>query len=450
MPYARLLLCLFALVLLQTTTAQAHFLFTRVGVHAEAGRVVEVFFSEYATAGDPRFIPNVAHTRLWQQAAPGEFRELTVREASDRLRALLPPGETASVIGECEWGVLKRAVPFLLRYYPKALSGDPAELNQLKPKQGLPAEITARFGDDGVTLTMLHNGQPVPNAKLTTVDDDLVNEELKTDAQGNVTWRPESAGHYCVYGRIDVKATGEKDGERYTEIRMFPTLAFHWPSHRTDADSEAVAMFERAIASRASWHGFPGFTAEIEGSVDGREFTGEVQADSEGSAEIEISDDAVYEWVDDQFGSLVMHRMASDDDGSKPVLQFADNDQVHALGRLLTFVGGRFASSYRVKDDQITVVNRNFGEENMTITVLDNQPNAEGKFLPRSYTVQYWNATTGELLRTQTFQNRWQRVGKFDLPSELTMTEAGPAGLSVRSFTLSKHKLIEASEAGGE
>jgi hypothetical protein len=263
-----------------------------------------------------------------------------------------------------------------------------------------------------------------------------------------VKWRPAAPGHYCVYTKVIVPQSGELDGEKYTEIRMFPTLAFHWPPASNEPDPEAVELFERAIANRATWHGFPGFTAKLSGSVDGRGFSGSVKVAADGSHELEISDDAVQSWVDDQLGSLVMHRLPPSDEGSKPILQFADNDAHHPLGRLLTFVGGHFASSYRVRDDRITVVNRNFGQENMTITVLDDERNADGRQLPRSYTVQYWAADTGNLLRTQSFQNRWQRVGGFDLPAALTVTEAGPAGLSVRHLELTNHALpTEASTA---
>ena len=67
--------------------AKAHFLFIRIGPEAEAGRSAEVYFSEQAEAGDPRFVPKVAHTQLWAQAAPGSFRALTVRKGADRLTA---------------------------------------------------------------------------------------------------------------------------------------------------------------------------------------------------------------------------------------------------------------------------------------------------------------------------------------------------------------------------
>ena len=103
------------------------------------------------------------------------------------------------------------------------------------------------------------------------------------------------------------------------------------------------------------------------------------------------------------------------------------------------------ASSYRVRNKQLSVVNRQMGPLHMTITVLDNQKNAEGKFLPRSYTVQYWNAKTGELDRTQSFQKRWRRVGSYDLPTRLTVTTASKTGLNVRSLSLEKHKLLPAA-----
>jgi hypothetical protein len=147
--------------------------------------------------------------------------------------------------------------------------------------------------------------------------------------------------------------------------------------------------------------------------------------------------------VHDQLGSLVLHRLArpASAERPRPVLRFGDTREDHPLGRLLIFDGGRFASSYRVKDRQITVVNRTLGKENMTITTLDNDRNAEGKFLPRSYVVQYWEAGTGRLVRTETVQDRWQRAGSWDLPATHSVTTASEAGLSVRTFTLSNHEL---------
>ena len=138
-----------------------------------------------------------------------------------------------------------------------------------------------------------------------------------------------------------------------------------------------------------------------------------------------------------------MHRIESSR-RIPPVLRFADQDIHNPLGRLLTFVGGRFASSYRVKDDQLTVVNRNLDSENMTITVMENEKTPEGKYLPHLYNVQYWKAADGNLLRTETFENRWMRTGKFDLPTLNRLLTSSASGLTVRSFRLTNHKLKSA------
>jgi hypothetical protein len=124
------------------------------------------------------------------------------------------------------------------------------------------------------------------------------------------------------------------------------------------------------------------------------------------------------------------------------VLRFAETRDDHPLGRLLIFEGGRFASSYRIRDKQIRVVNRHLGKENLTITAVENERNADGKFLPRSYVVHSWESGTGRLLRTETVRDRWRRVGSWDLPAAHEVTTAADSGLSVQRFTLSKHKLV--------
>src|SRR5437667_12639578 len=117
MKFRSLILLSVGLWAMASSRVQAHFLFIHIGPPAEAGRAAEVYFSELAEAGDPRFIDKIAHTQLWLQSTPGNFQPLTVRKANDRLRAFLPGTGSVGVVGVCEYGVLARpqAVPFLLR-----------------------------------------------------------------------------------------------------------------------------------------------------------------------------------------------------------------------------------------------------------------------------------------------------------------------------------------------
>jgi hypothetical protein len=431
---------------------QAHFLFIHIGPPAEAGRAAEVYFSELAEAGDPRFVDKVAHTALWVRATPGELQPLKVQKGTDRLRAYLPVSGSVVVVGSCEYGVLARPeqVPFLLRYYPKALAGKPALLADMQPCGKTPLEITATVEGDKLKLVALHEGKPIPKATFHTVDSRLANEELVADAEGRASWKPPGPGRHSVYIRHVSKMSGEVGGKKFEEVREFATLAFSWPLEHQGADPQVVARFQEAIASRAQWKDFPGFRARIRGQVDGRSFEGAVTIEANGSVELKTDETVMRSWVKDQLQSLAMHRGAGESgDQSSPVLWFGEDHEDNPFGRLLIFDGGRFASSYRVKDKQILVVNRFMGKQNLTITVLDNEQNREGRFLPRSYTVQYWDAATGALRRTDIVQERWQRTGDWDLPIWHRVTIASDAGLAVRSFTLAEHQLLKRTAATG-
>jgi hypothetical protein len=441
-------------------TAQAHFLFIRIGPQAEGGRSAEVFFSDKAEAGDPKFVTKIAHTKLWVQSRPGEFRELLARPAADRLLAALPGEHSLAVVGECQYGVLARPkeTPFLLRYYPKAVTGAAAELNQLRPRPEIPFEIQATFEYDrpgkaeekspsgSIRLVALRNGKPIAGAVFTAVDDDLSEVSIKAGSDGTAVWTPPSPAHYSVYVRDTLKQSGNVNGKSYDEIREFATLAFVWPLERREPDPEAVALFNEAIANRAVWRDFPGFKADFSGHLDGRPFVGKLTVQPDGSLDVQTDEPTAKTWVTDQLDSLVLHRLAlstsESSDNHQPKLRFADEDDDHPLGRLLAALGDSMGSSYRIKDRQITVVNRRMGKQTMTITVLDNDKNAEGKFLPHSFVVHYWDAATGKLNRVETFQERSERVGSWDLPALRSILTSSESGLSVKVVQLSNLALL--------
>lgn len=422
-------------------SADAHFLFIRIRPPAEGGRHAEVYFSDQADAGDPRFIDKIAHTKLWLQAKPGVLESLTVNKLSDRLRANVPTSGSIAVVGECTYGVLgAKKTPFLLRHYPKAIAGRMTELELMHRKVDIPFEIMMRQDKDALNFTALRNGKPIPNAAFTAVGYDLKDHKFAANADGVALWKPPAPGHFAVYTNQTLKESGTYQTAKFEEVREFTTLAFAWPLERTGADTKAVELFQDAIAARAAWEKFPGFSADVKANADGRTWKGSINVSAKGDVDITPDDEVVAPWVKDQMESMVLHRAARPASKS-PVLRFADDDLDNPLGRLLVFEGGTMASTYRVKDRQIVGVNRAMGKLNMTITVLENDLNADKKYLPRSYTVHYWDAKTGNLQRTESIQNRWVRVGAFDLPTQLTVVTSSAAGQSVKTMTLMQHQL---------
>jgi hypothetical protein len=199
-------------------------------------------------------------------------------------------------------------------------------------------------------------------------------------------------------------------------------------------------LFEKAIAARAAWNDFKGFSARISAYLDGRQHEAAVTVQANGDVSFAneplLEDEAARDWISEQLHSMVIHRVPSSGIRSKPVLTFADAEASHPLGRLLTFHGGRFASTYRIQGDEITVVNRGLGKENMSLQMLQSDRNAEGKVLPRAYQVQYRDAANGSITRVETARNQWQRVGTIDLPASISQTVSSGGGVSVRSMTL--------------
>ncbi len=161
-----------------------------------------------------------------------------------------------------------------------------------------------------------------------------------------------------------------------------------------------------------------------------------------GEVTVSTEEEIVSPWIKERLDSIVLHRLASAPDKTTPTVYFGDQNLSHPLGRLVVFQGGQFASSYRIKDNQLMVVNRQRGKTNFTITILENDFNAEGKVLPHSYALQYWDAATGQLQRTEAVQERWQRVNGLDVPVLHRVTEASAAGLLVRTLRLSGHKVL--------
>ncbi len=231
--------------------AHGHFLFTRICPPAEGGRVAEVYFSEYATAGDPRYIDKVASAEFQVQTTTGERKPLPMRRLPDRLRAHVPVSGPLLVAGRLDYGVLDRpgAPAFLLRHFCKAVSGQSDEVNKFSAV-GTPIELVARFEPDRVVLTALLDGQPMPKVRVDTVDADLVGDELTTDENGQVTFEPSAPGFYCAYVGHTLPVSGEHRGKAYKEVRQFATLSFAWPLAPTGSDDEAVALFEDALATR--------------------------------------------------------------------------------------------------------------------------------------------------------------------------------------------------------
>lgn len=210
---------------------------------------------------------------------------------------------------------------------------------------------------------------------------------------------------------------------------------------KTEGDPAATKMLADARAARAVWKDFPGFTADVAINTDGKTTKGTVAVNPKGDVTLRLPDGAPSPWAQRTLASVVGHRL---DDGGGPdtPCAFEDDNADHPLGRAVRVLSDEFHSSYRIRDRQVIVVNREMKDARFSITVLENETNKEGKFLPACFVVNTWDAT-GALTSSETHHQTWKRADVFDLPeSVLVVTAAGDGKQEARSLKLSNLRLV--------
>lgn len=180
---------------------------------------------------------------------------------------------------------------------------------------------------------------------------------------------------------------------------------------------KASEMLTNARAARATMQNFPGFTADIQLNINQKQYRGTVQVDGKGSVTVTDLQGQPAVWVKKVLTSTITHRLQPATSIKTPCA-FADEITSHPLGRLVIILNDGMHSSYRIRNNQIMEVNRNQGEGKFSIIVQENSRNEEGKFLPTSFTVQYWGQD-GSLERSEVHNQTWIREQGFDLPRSI-------------------------------
>ena len=239
-----------------------------------------------------------------------------------------------------------------------------------------------------------------------------------------------------------------------------PVLADDKPAAKdVPADPAATKLLAEARAARAQWENFPGFRAKLAINIDGKVTKGTVEVSAKGKVTVQAADAKPedVEWAKGELAQIVGHRLANSAGLDTPCA-FLDDNKDHPLGRAIRVLNDEFHSSYRVRERQIIVVNRQMKDSRFTISVMENKLNKETqKFLPVSYVVNTWDNKTGALTSSASYHHTWRRVGDFDLPASLTVVTArsgtsaeratnGPTSAgnqSTRSLKLTVHDLLK-------
>ncbi len=185
---------------------------------------------------------------------------------------------------------------------------------------------------------------------------------------------------------------------------------------------------------------FEGFEAALVWRTDQAAGQGSVVARK--GPEVEIAGDtgADLGWVEKELRSIVGHRQFHEYDSGDGRHDKALGS-AHVLGEVVE-LGDSMDSSYRVSSGEISTVTRTMGGQRFTIVIQDRQEFADGRTLPVTFSVVYWDAADGSLRATELYRDEVVEVGGVQLPALRRVVRADADGLWVRELSLSGHELI--------
>jgi hypothetical protein len=327
----------------------------------------------------------------------------------------------------------------------------------------LPLDVVVTREGKALVFNVRFDGKPKADAQLIVIAPNNEERELKLDASGVARLEDAAPGDYALRSRAELKTSGERDGKKYDLVRHYTTVTFRLPdadgkvasapkntvpvatTSATDVvNAEAAELLRKAREARAVWENFPGFKADVMARIDGKVEEGTIAVDNEGTTAVNFKDEKIRNWAEQQAGSLVQHRLPTGFGEEKPT--FADDDTNHPLGRLVKIGDSGFGSVYRIRDNQVTEVNRLAGPMRFTISVLESEKNSDGKYLPRVFSITTWDGKTGDIKSNSSVINTWTQIGKFDLPNRILEVSTTPGDRHVRELTFSNYKLRESKK----
>jgi Protein of unknown function (DUF3386) len=433
------------LLALAGVPARAHFIWLDAVPAAGGDWQARLYFSEEPAPGEPHLVNRAANTKVWTRGVSGNTSDLKFSaEPTDELAALVAPCPmgAASIEGACDYGVYERGPGVLLQYYAKRLAGDWQKHPELARAERLKLDIVPSVDNGKLAVDVLYGGKPSAASEVVFIDPTGEHHELKTDAQGRALIAA-GAGRWAVRAaHIEADRAGERDGKKFAQTWHYATLVLDLPAGKSVAGISAADALARARDGRAIWTDFPGFASDVTIRGGGQDVTGKLEIDADGNVSLDAPASPLRDWAEEQLNSLVQHRMP-DGEITTGNVTYADDDADHPLGRKINLGDSNLSSAYRLKDDVIMEVNRSMGKMRFTISVLEIERNAEDKYLPRSFAMNFFVSATGELTNSLAYRNDWQRVGRFDLPGRILEIDAKKGGSTTKEIVFANCRLLE-------
>jgi hypothetical protein len=191
----------------------------------------------------------------------------------------------------------------------------------------------------------------------------------------------------------------------------------------------AQDIFRAAYENRYTWDdNFPGYTAELELKQEDAVYNGKILVNPDLSVEVTgIEDEQIRENAYNQMRDIITHRKRNSFEQAhgKNVFNLGEADPTGAVAILVK--GDAMGSNYKVRGREISQVSRVMGPIAFTINTEETWQTEEG-YLPLKYSAIFRNPQTDELKGKRDFNETYEKVGGYYLPTSQAIAEIGAGG----------------------
>ncbi|MEC4671785.1 MAG: DUF3386 family protein [Candidatus Binatia bacterium] len=209
-------------------------------------------------------------------------------------------------------------------------------------------------------------------------------------------------------------------------------------------DPKARALMQKAFEKTARWPtGFGGFQADLCINIDGQETKGTVTVKGPKEVTVTLSNPELENWTQNQLAMIAVHRgprSFQESDGKYSLTLDADDN--HPLGPRLSIHGDGMGSSYRIKDERITQINRKMAHVAFTINVEESALTEDQKNLTTRYTVYYFSPKDGSLQNVESLTDTHVRVASADLPATRRIISYENGQVVTKTLLFENHKAL--------
>lgn len=215
-------------------------------------------------------------------------------------------------------------------------------------------------------------------------------------------------------------------------------------------EQQADSLLKTTRAHIYHWApSFQGFESTLKFFDGAEHHSANFRASESRRIEVRWEDEFDHRWVRFQLEELISHREAPERSKMASQTGCRLEDEHPVYGTKIAFIGDKMGSFYRIKNNRITQIGRAYGKMEFIINI-DAHHNfgtaSEPRYAAANYTAFYWSKDTGELMKTETYEDKYKMVDGVPLPlsRQVTIAQSREAdGFSVRLLEFSDHKLLQ-------